>query len=381
MEQINIKRNLDLRKTLERRSVFLFGPRQTGKSWIIRQTFGNELSYNLLDSDVTLRLSRSPNLMREEMTEQTKIIVIDEVQRLPILLETVHFMIEEYGIRFLLTSSSGRKLRRGGVNLLGGRALQKNLHPFVMTELGENFDLFKAVNIGLLPSIYFSTNPEEDLRAYTGLYLMEEIAAEGLTRNIPAFSRFLTVAALCNARQLNLAKIANDAQVARTTVQEYFSILRDTLIGYELPAWRETTKRKATASSKFYFFDAGVARVLQNRSEIRPGTSEFGDALETYFFHELRAYADYRGGMSLHYWRSTTNYEVDFILDNRIAIEVKGTGQIQMRDLKSLKALQEENRLEKFVVVSMDDRPRQVDGIQIYPYRQFLTMLWNGGLD
>jgi predicted AAA+ superfamily ATPase len=377
MKRYSIERKLDLQKTLERKSVFLFGPRQTGKSWVVRHQLGSELSYNLLNSDVLLKLSRSPNLMREEMTDQTQIIVIDEVQRLPILLETVHFMIEEYGVRFLLTSSSARKLRRGGVKLLGGRALQRNLHPFVMAELGEKFDLLKAVNIGLLPSVYFSKDAEEDLNAYTGMYLKEEIAAEGLTRNLPAFSRFLTVAALCNARQLNMTKIANDAQTARTTVQEYFGILRDTFIGYELPAWRETTKRKGTASSKFYLFDAGVARVLQNRSEIRLGTPEFGDALETYFFHELKTYTDYRGGMPLHYWRSTTNYEVDFILDSRIAIEVKGTGQIQPQDLKALRALREENLLEKFIIVSMDDRQRQIDGIQIYPWHQFLTMLWN----
>jgi predicted AAA+ superfamily ATPase len=377
MERHNIGRNLDLQKTLERKSVFLFGPRQTGKSWVVRHQLGSELSYNLLNSDVLLKLSRSPNLMREEMTEQTQIIVIDEVQRLPTLLETVHFMVEEYGVRFLLTSSSARKLRRGGVNLLGGRALQRNLHPFVMTELGEQFDLLKAVNIGLLPSVYFSKDAEEDLKAYTGMYLKEEIATEGLTRNLPAFSRFLTVAALCNARQLNMTKIANDAQVARTTIQEYFDILRDTFIGYELPAWRESVKRKGTASSKFYLFDTGVARTLQNRSEIRPGTPEFGDALETYFFHELKTYTDYRGGMSLHYWRSTANHEVDFILDGRIAIEVKGTGQIQPQDLKALRAIREENLLEKFIIVSMDERQRQIDGIQIYPRHQFLTMLWN----
>jgi predicted AAA+ superfamily ATPase len=377
MERFNIERKLNLQKTLERKSVFLFGPRQTGKSWLVRQTLGKELSYNLLDLDVILRLSRSPNLMREEMTEQTQIIVIDEVQRLPQILETVHFMIEEYGVRFLLTSSSARKLRRGGVNLLGGRALQRSLHPFIMIELGNQFDLMRAVNIGLLPSIYFSQDAREDLKAYTGIYLKEEIVAEGLTRNLPAFSRFLTVAALCNARQINMSKIANDAQVARTTIQEYFDILRDTLIGYELPAWRETTKRKATASSKFYLFDAGVARTLQNRSEICSGTPEFGDALETYFFHELRTYADYSGGLSLHYWRSLTGYEVDFILDGRVAIEVKGTALVQPYDLKPLRALREENLFEKYIVVSMDNRPRQIDNIQIYPWNQFLTMLWN----
>jgi len=296
------------------------------------------------------------------------------------LLETVHYMIEKFGVNFLLTSSSARKLRRGGVNLLGGRAIPKNLHPFVYTELGEQFDLLKAVNIGLLPSIYFSNDPEEDLKAYAGIYLREEIAAEGLTRSLPPFSRFLTVAALCNARQMNTTKISNDVQVPRTTVQEYFAILKDTFIGYELPAWRESAKRKATASAKFYFFDAGVARTLQGRSEIRQGTPEFGDALETYLSHELRAYADYQGGLPLHFWRTANGWEVDFILDERIAIEVKGTGQIQPTDLKGLRALKEENKLEKFVVVSLDQRPRRLGDIQVYPWRQFLTALWNNEL-
>ncbi|MCL2304244.1 MAG: AAA family ATPase [Planctomycetaceae bacterium] len=373
----NIKRALDLRKAVERKSVLLLGPRQTGKSWAIRQAFANELVYNLLDSRTLVMLTHSPERMQEEMNEQTRIIVIDEIQRLPVLLETVHYMIEEFDVHFLLTSSSARKLRRGGVNLLGGRAIQKNLHPFVFTELGEDFDLMKAVNIGLLPSIYFSKDPEEDLKAYTGIYLREEIAAEGLTRSLPSFSRFLTVAALCNARQMNTTKISNDVQLPRTTVQEYFTILKDTFIGYELPAWRESEKRKATASAKFYLFDTGVARTLQGREQIRPGTPEFGDALETYLFHELRAYADYRGGLPLHFWRTASGWEVDFILDERIAIEVKGTGQIQAADLKGLRALQEENKLEKFIVVSLDERPRRIGDIRIYPWRQFLTTLWN----
>ena len=376
----NVKRALDLRKAVERKSVLLLGPRQTGKSWAIRQAFADELVYNLLDSRTLATLTHSPQRMQEEMSEQTRIIVIDEIQRLPVLLETVHYMIEEFGVNFLLTSSSARKLRRGGVNLLGGRAIQKNLHPFTFAELGEQFDLLKAVNIGLLPSIYFSSAPEEDLKAYTGIYLREEVAAEGLTRSLPSFSRFLTVAALCNARQINATKISNDVQVPRTTVQEYFAILRDTLIGYELPAWRESAKRKATASAKFYLFDPGIARTLQGRAEIRPGTPEFGDALETYLFHELRTYADYRGGLPLHYWRTPNGWEVDFILDNRMAIEVKGTGQIQPADLKGLRALQEENKLEKFIVVSLDERPRRLGDIRVYPWRQFLTALWNDEL-
>jgi len=362
---------MDLRKVVERNSVLLLGPRQVGKSWMIRQAFANELVYNLLDSNTLVSLPHSPVRMLDQMNKQTRIIVIDEIQRLPVLLETVQVMTKKFGVRFLLTSSNPRKLKWSGLNLV-----VKSLPPLVYAELAENFDLLQALNSGLLPSVYFSDNPVEGLSAYIETYLREEIAAEGLTRNLPSFRRFLMVAALSNARQMNTTKIASDAQLPRTTVQEYFSILKDTLIGHELPAWRES-KRKGTASAKFYLFDTGIVRTLQGRGEIRPGTPEFGDALETYLFHELRAYADYRGGLPLHFWRTAGGWKVDFILEERVAIVVKGTGQIQPTDLKGLRALQEESKLEKFIIVSLDERPYQIGDIQVYSWRHFLTSLWN----
>jgi predicted AAA+ superfamily ATPase len=201
-------------------------------------------------------------------------------------------LIEERGVRFLLTGSSARKLRAGGVNLLGGRARIKYLHPLTSHELRDRFDLVRAAKRGLLPSIYFSDDPLADLEAYAGTYLLQEIVAEGVTRNVPAFSRFLKVAALCNATVVNFTNLASDAQVARTTVYEYFEILKDTLILQELPAWRKSRKRKPLASSKYYFFDVGVVADLQGR-EFRPGTPEFGEAFETLLMHELVSYRDY----------------------------------------------------------------------------------------
>lgn len=371
-----VRRKLNLKDVLEKKSCFLFGPRQTGKSSLIRHELDTPKVYNLLDSATLLTLSRNPQRIREELSPRDKVIVIDEIQKLPSLLDEVHLLIEEKGLRFLLTGSSARKLRRGGVNLLGGRARSRHLHPFIQAELSRHFDLTRALNFGLLPSIYFSDDPNDDLKTYAGDYLKEEIAQEGLTRNIPAFSRFLEVAALCHGTMINHTEISNDAQVARTTVIEYFQILKDTLIAHELPAWKATKKRKPIVTSKFYLFDNGVARILQGRKELAPKTKEFGDAFEAYLFHELRAFVDYGQVEGLHYWRSTSNYEVDFILGDALAVETKAGSSVHTSDLKGLKALQEEKSLKHYVLVNTEDRPRRVDGIDIMPWKDFLERLW-----
>ena len=246
-----IERLVDLNALLAQKSHFLLGPRQTGKTFLIRHKLENARVYDLLDSEIYLTLSRHPRRISEEIQANDRIVVIDEIQRLPELLNEVHRLIEARGIRFLLTGSSARKLRRGGINLLGGRARTKYLHPLTYKELNRRFDLLKAIERGLIPSIYFSDNPRADLQAYAGSYLQQEILAEGATRNVPAFSRFLHVAALCNATIVNFTNVANDAQVARTTVYEYFEILKDTLLLYELPAWRKSKKRKPLASSTY----------------------------------------------------------------------------------------------------------------------------------
>jgi len=303
--------------------------------------------------------------------------VLDEVQRLPELLNEVHRLIER-GVRFVLTGSSARKLRRGGVNLLGGRARVLHLHPLTSRELGGAFDLATALARGTLPSIYFSDDPAADLEAYTGLYLQQEVMAEGLTRNVPAFSRFLRVAALCNATMVNFTKVANDAQVARTTVHEYFEVLRDTLLLHELPAWRQSRKRKPIASSKYYFFDVGVAVALQGRAPVRPGTREYGEALETWLIHELVSWRDYMSGESLSYWRSTSGFEVDFLLGDHTAVELKASAHVAPQDLRSLRALDEEHVFKRLVCVSLEPRVRRVGDITILPLARFLEQLWGG---
>ncbi len=372
-----VQRILDLPALMENKSHFLFGPRQTGKTSLILHTLKGAKVYDLLDTSIYLALSQSPGRIGQELTAEDRIVVIDEIQRLPILLNEVHRLIEKHGIRFLLTGSSARKLRRGGVNLLGGRARTKYLHPFTYKELGAKFDLRRAIERGLLPSIYFSDNPRADLQAYAGSYLQGEIIAEGTTRNLPAFSRFLKVAALCNSQIVNFTNVSNDAQVARTTVYEYFEILKDTLILYELPAWRKSKKRKPLASSKYYFFDVGVVSGLLGR-KFRPGTPEFGEAFETYLMHELISYSDYVSEESLSYWRSTSGFEVDFLIGDHTAVEVKAKENVSATDLKPLRALSEEKKLKRYLCISLEPRKRRFEDIMVLPYKDFLEALWNG---
>ena len=264
--------------------------------------------------------------------------------------------------------------RSGWRYLLGGRARTRYLHPLIARELGRRFDLTRAVQFGTLPSIYFSDDPQADLAAYAGSYLQQEIVAEGATRNVPAFSRFLRVAAHSNGTIVNFTNIANDAQVPRTTVYEYFEILKDTLVLHELPAWRKSLKRKPLASSKFYFFDAGVTAALQGR-QLRPRTPEFGEGVETYLVHELVVYRDYVSGEPLNYWRSTSGFEVDFILGDHTGIAMKAKEIVSPRDVRSLRALAEERKLKRHVCVSLKARPRLVDGIAVMPMQEFLDAL------
>ena len=372
-----IARYLDARELLKQRSCFLFGPRQTGKSTLVRHQLADVRTYNLLDPTLFIRLSRNPALIREALAPQTEIIVIDEIQKMPALLNEVQLMIEEHGVRFFLTGSSARTLRRKGVNLLGGRARSRVLHPFVSAELGDHFRLERALEFGLLPSVYFSDAPAEDLAAYSGDYLKQEVAAEALVRNIGAFSRFLEVAALSHGRMINFSQIASDAQVPASTVREYYGILEDTFIAHEVPAYTETRKRKAVSTSKYYLFDIGLARHLQGRRGLPLGTAEYGEAFESFVLQEIKGFCDYHLLDPPRYWRSKSQFEVDFVV-GELAVEVKAKKAVSHRDLRGLRALREENKLSHYVLVSLEPMARRVDGIDILPWREFLTRLWGG---
>ncbi len=377
------KRVLDIRDLLAERSLFLLGPRQTGKSSYVREELQNvpKLSYNLLDNSLRLRLTAEPSYMRQEIEAENLrncVVFIDEIQKCPFLLDEIHLLIEERGIRFLLTGSSARKLRGAGINLLGGRARTRAMHPFVYPEIaGDDFSLNRIMESGLLPFHYLSSNPTEDLNSYVNTYLVEEVAAEGAARNLPAFARFLQTAAATNARMLNYTNVAGDAQVPRQTVRLWYQILIDTLIGYELPPYTATVKRKAIGTAKFYFFDLGIVRVLRRLPKIVPEGSDFGEFFEHFLFMELRGWIDYkRPTTRLSYWRSTTGFEVDFILDDSIAVEVKSASLIQHKHLKGLKALKQEGIIHRCILVCREPRQRLVDGIHIFPWRDFLEYLW-----
>lgn len=372
-----IERIFDPRPILQKKSLFLFGPRQTGKSALIKRLLPGHKLYNLLNKKTFLALQTNPSLIREELTDKDRIIVIDEIQKIPGLLDEIHLMIEDYNINFLLTGSSARTLKRRGVNMLGGRARSRSLYPFIRKELGNLFDLKKALVFGLLPPIFFSDDPYDDLKSYVADYLKEEIAAEAVARNISAFSRFLEVASLCHGKMVNYTQVSSDSGIPISTVREYFQILQDTLIGTMLKAYSKTIKRKAITTSKFYFFDNGCVNAITGRKELVPKTPEFGDAFESYIFHELKAYCTYNNIDDFTYWRSKSMFEVDFILEDRIAIEVKAKDQISGRELKGLKALREENQIERYVVIAMTERKRIVDGIEIIPWEEFLEELWH----
>ena len=373
------RRHLQLERILRHRSAFLFGARQTGKSTLLRQRFPEAVFVDLLEANTFRELSERPEYMRQTLPADARLVVVDEVQRLPALLNEVHLLIERNKeLRFVLTGSSARNLKRGGANLLAGRAWVAHLHPLVFPEVGPG-RLLDRLNRGSMPLVLDSPVPAEDLRAYVGTYLQEEIRAEGATRSIEAFSRFLTTAATCNGEQVNYTAVGSDAGVPPRTVREYFQILEDTLVGHLLPAYRKTVKRKPVATSKFFFFDVGIANTLLKRSVVSPGSETYGRALEHLLFLELRAFLDYeRIDVALCYWRSRSQLEVDFVLGDDVAVEVKGKERVGRRDYSGLRALSEDVELSRQIVVCDEPRRRREGEVEVFPVEEFLADLWDG---
>lgn len=361
-------------------SIFFWGARQTGKSTLLKQLFPAAHYYDLLLSDEYSRLRFRPALLREEceMLDEGELVIIDEVQKIPALLDEVHWLMTERNLRFILCGSSARKLRRCGANLLGGRAIRKTLFPLVSAEIPD-FDIDVALNNGMLPRHYLIKDPRQRLEAYVGDYLQQEIVAEAVVRRIDSFTRFLQVAALSDAEILNYTKIASDCGVSSKSVKEYFSILEETMLGYHIPAYSKVIRRKLVAAPKFYFFDVGIPNYLMKRIPLKSGSSEYGHALEHLICQELKAYLSYRGiDKILSYWRTSDHrYEVDFIVgDAEVAIEVKSSETVDSSETRGLRAFSEEHPSARLIIVSMEQRPRRHKDIEIWPAREFLRKLW-----
>lgn len=373
------RRLLNIAELLKKKSFFLFGPRATGKTTLIQQSLPRAQVIDLLHSKTYATLVRNPSALAEMIIDTSQIVVIDEVQKIPQLLDEVQRLIQRDRVTFLLTGSSARKLKHGAANLLGGRAREARLFPLVSREI-EDFDLERMINHGGLPEIYNSDEPDEDLTAYVDTYLREEIKAEAVTRQIAAFIEFLDACAISNGQEISYESLASDLQVSSSTLKNYFQILEDTLIGFRLKGFTETKKRKATVRAKHYLFDLGVVRILAKQQRIASGSRPFGEAFEHFIVLEVRAYLSYaRKREELRYWRSVSKFEVDLLIGTSHAIEIKATEHPTDKHLKGLRALKEEGIFKNFYLVCFTPHKRITeDGIVIVHWREFLSEMWDG---
>ncbi len=369
-------------------SAFLWGARKTGKSTYLKRYFPNSVFYDFLKSDIYLRFSKEPFLFREEVLalsqDQLQFpIIVDEVQKIPLLLDEVHWLIENTSAYFILCGSSARKLKKTGVNLLGGRAWRYSFYPLVYPEI-KDFDLMRVLNYGTIPSHYTSSNPKKSLKAYIEDYLTQEIKSEGLVRNLPAFAKFLDSVGFSNGEMVSYTNIGRDCGVDTKTVKEYYQILIDTLLGYYLLPYQKKAKRNLILSTpKFYLFDVGVAGALTKRNinVLRDVIS--GKAFEQYVFLELIAH---RGLNDLDhdicYWRTQSGVEVDFVLGDTVAIEVKITDHLHKDDFKGLVAFAKEYSIKNLYMVCLEPRSRKTTindvEVLVLNYKEFLERLWSG---
>jgi predicted AAA+ superfamily ATPase len=359
---------------------FLWGPRQTGKTTLLRASYPEAFWIDLLKAEEYRRYLQNPERLRQELGERpVRQVVIDEVQKVPQILDEVHWLLENRDIHFALCGSSARKVKRGAANLLGGRAVRQELHGLTAGELGSAFDLDRLLNHGFLPRIYLSDRPLRLLNAYVADYLKEEVAAEALVRNLPAFSEFLNASALSDTELVNFSTIARDCGVSSHTIKAYFGILEDTLLGRWLPAYTKRPKRRVIGAPKFYFADIGVVNYLSRRGTVRPGAELYGKAFENWVFHELTAHNDYAEAFArLSYWRLASGIEVDFVVnDMEVVIEAKATAKATADHLKGLRELARDHPdVGHRILVCLEPRARRTeDGILILPAQEFCRRL------
>ena len=364
-------------------SCFVLGPRGTGKTYCLRHLFPNAVFIDLLEARTFNMLSADPQRLGNLISASTNgPVIIDEIQKLPSLLDEVHRLIEARNTWFILTGSSARKLRRSGVNLLGGRAITKHFHPLTAAELGDSFDFAKAVKFGLLPSIYDPRKhvpPAEYLQSYVQTYLKEEVMQEGLTRNLSSFSRFLETASFSQGQLLNISEIARECQIKRKLAESYFGVLEDLLIGIYLQPFRKRARRRIIQHPKFFLFDAGVFRATRPTGPLDAPAEIDGSSIETLVLQHLRAIMAWRqSDGAIHYWRTSTGLEVDFVVyaaDAFAAIEVKRKRNITSHDLHGLRAFASEYPEAKRIVLYGGDHQEVINGIQLIPVAKALPVL------
>lgn len=363
-------------------SFFIFGPRGTGKSTWLKNTFQDAYFIDLLDEKTFREYIAHPERIKQvvEANPDIKRYIIDEIQKAPALLDSIHSLIEEYKThQFIMTGSSARKLRRGGVNLLAGRALLTHFHPFIASELNEDFSLDTALKFGLIPLVVSSDTPGKTLEAYIALYLKEEVKEEGLVRDIGAFARFLETVSFSHGSVLNLNNIARECQVSRKVIENYMSITEDLLVGYKIPVFNKRAKRAMTAQSKFYLFDAGVYYYLRPRGPLDSPDEVGGTALEGLVLQHLKAWCDYTDDqLDCYFWRTRGGSEVDFILygeKNFHAIEVKNASQIHPQSLRSLKTFLNDYPESSAILLYRGTEKLVIDGITCWPIEDFLLQL------
>lgn len=384
-----IYKRLLKKKLFKDTSVFLLGPRQTGKSTYLRTNFNQSLYVDMLDNNLFFEFSRQPGHFSEYILAELKLnssykkypVIVDEIQRLPILLNEVHKLIENSSINFILCGSSARKLIRGGANLLGGRAIRIVMSPLCIKEI-QDFNILKYINSGGIPNHYILRNPKARIQAYVQNYMQEEILNEGLVRNLNSFYQFLDLVAISNGEEIKFSSIARDIGVDAKTVKEYYQILIDTLLGnFVYPYFDRRKRTNISKSPKLYLFDIGVANHLKGININKIGGNEFGRSFEHLIFNEILAYRNYNyKDFTISFWRTHEGDEVDFVLgDAQVAIEVKGGSRIDSRDLKALKKFASTYNPRKSIVVTNSQLARQLhEDILLLPYEEFINQLWQG---
>ena len=374
------KRIFDIENQLDE-AMFLFGARQVGKSTLLKERFPNVIKYDLLKSDLRRRLSRNPESFREALSSKPEgtLIIVDEIQKVPDLLDEVHWLMVEKKLRFILSGSSARKLKRSGANTLGGRAQPRTLYPLVWPEVTD-FEIDKAVQNGMIPRHYMANNATDRLEGYVNIYLKEEIQEEALVQDIEVFERFMEVAAISDGEMINYENIASDCGIAAKTAKAYFQILKDTLVGFEIPAYRKVIKRKLVQAPRFYYFDVGLTNYLLGRNSLKRGTVEYGHAFEHLVMQEIIAYHGYtRSREAISYWHTYTGIEVDAVIgDAKVAIEIKSSEEIKAKHKAGLKAFKEEHPDARLILVSLDPITRISDDKELIFVIDFFRMLWNG---